>query len=32
MEDEVIGTHLVATVLREGLERQLQVVPRELDG
>ncbi len=32
MEDEVIGTRLVATVLREGLERQLQVVPRELEG
>jgi S1-C subfamily serine protease len=30
MEDEVIGTRLVVTVLREGLERQLQVVPREL--
>jgi S1-C subfamily serine protease len=32
MEDEVIGTRLVATVLREGLERRVQVVPRELDG
>ena len=32
MEDEVIGTRLVATVLREGLERRLQVVPRELEG
>ena len=32
MEDEVIGTRLVVTVLREGLERQLQVVPRELEG
>jgi S1-C subfamily serine protease len=32
MEDEVIGTRLVVTVLRDGLERQLQVVPRELEG
>ncbi len=32
MEDEVIGTRLVATVLREGLERRVQVVPRELEG
>ena len=32
MEDEVIGTHLVVTVLRDGLERQVQVVPRELEG
>jgi S1-C subfamily serine protease len=32
MEDEVIGTRLVVTVLRDGLERQVQVVPRELEG
>ena len=30
MEHEVIGTHLTAVVLRDGLERRLQVVPIEL--
>jgi S1-C subfamily serine protease len=31
MEDEVIGTHVVATVLRAGLERRLTIVPVELE-
>jgi S1-C subfamily serine protease len=30
MEDDVIGTRMVATVLRAGLERQLTIVPAEL--
>jgi S1-C subfamily serine protease len=30
MEDEVIGTRVVATALREGRERRMTVVPREL--
>jgi S1-C subfamily serine protease len=30
MEDEVIGTRVVVTALRDGLERQLTIVPREL--
>jgi S1-C subfamily serine protease len=30
MEDEVIGSHVVVTALRDGLERQMTVVPREL--
>jgi S1-C subfamily serine protease len=30
MEDEVIGTRVVVTALRDGLERQMTVVPREL--
>jgi S1-C subfamily serine protease len=30
MEHEVIGTHLTAVVLRDGLERRTQVVPTEL--
>jgi S1-C subfamily serine protease len=30
MEDEVIGTHVVVTALRGGLERRMTVVPREL--
>jgi S1-C subfamily serine protease len=30
MEDEVIGTRVVVTALRDGLERRLTVVPREL--
>ncbi|HEU4658769.1 MAG TPA: trypsin-like peptidase domain-containing protein [Capillimicrobium sp.] len=29
-EDDVIGTRMVATVLRDGRERQLTIVPREL--
>jgi S1-C subfamily serine protease len=32
MEEEVIGTHVTVTVLRDGLERRLQVVPVELEG
>jgi S1-C subfamily serine protease len=32
MEDEVIGTRVVVTALRDGLERQTTVVPRELGG
>jgi S1-C subfamily serine protease len=31
MEEDVIGTHVTARVLRQGLERLLQIVPRELD-
>jgi S1-C subfamily serine protease len=30
MEDEVIGTRVVVTALRDGLERRMTVVPREL--
>jgi hypothetical protein len=30
MEEDVIGTRVTAVVLRAGLERRLQVVPREL--
>jgi S1-C subfamily serine protease len=30
LEEEVVGQRLTAVVLREGLERHLQVVPREL--
>jgi S1-C subfamily serine protease len=30
MEDEVIGSRVVVTALRDGLERQMTVVPREL--
>ncbi len=30
LEHEVIGTHLTAVILRDGLERRLQVVPTEL--
>ena len=30
MEDEVIGTRVVVTALRDGRERQMTVVPREL--
>jgi S1-C subfamily serine protease len=32
MEDEVIGTRVVVTALRDGLERRMTVVPRELGG
>ena len=32
MEDEVIGTRVVVTALRDGRERQMTVVPRELGG
>jgi S1-C subfamily serine protease len=32
MEEDLIGTHVAVTVLRAGLERQLLVVPGELDG
>jgi S1-C subfamily serine protease len=31
-EEDVIGTRVVATVLRDGRERKLVVVPRELEG
>jgi S1-C subfamily serine protease len=30
MEDEIIGTQVVVTALRDGLERRMTVVPREL--
>jgi hypothetical protein len=30
LEHEVIGTHITAIVLRDGIERHLQVVPVEL--
>ena len=30
MEDEVVGSRVVVTALRDGLERQMTVVPREL--
>ena len=32
MEDEIIGTRVVLTLLRQGLERAVVVVPRELAG
>jgi S1-C subfamily serine protease len=32
MEEDLIGTHVAVTVLRGGLERQVLVVPGELDG
>jgi S1-C subfamily serine protease len=32
MEEEVIGTQVRLVLLRDGLERRLTVVPRELEG
>jgi hypothetical protein len=32
MEDEVIGTRVVVTALRDGRERRMTVTPRELGG
>jgi S1-C subfamily serine protease len=32
MEDEIIDTRVVITLLRDGLERKLTIVPRELEG
>jgi S1-C subfamily serine protease len=31
MEEDVIGMHLAATLLRDGRERRVQIVPHELD-
>ena len=30
LQHEVIGSHLIVTLLRDGLERRLQIVPAEL--
>ena len=30
LQHEVIGGHLIVTLLRDGLERRLQIVPAEL--